>query len=447
MLLETLTLYKLSDLIASNVLVIGDGYRAKNSELCPFKSGLPFARAGNINSGFQFDDADYLVAENLLKAGEKVSELGDVLFTSKGTVGRVAFVSEKTPRFVYSPQLTWWRVKDTKRIEPRFLYYWMHGREFCVQINGLRGQTDMADYVSLRDQRQMMYVTLPPLDEQKAIAHILGTLDDKIELNQQMNQTLEAIARALFKSWFIDFDPVRAKLDGRQPTGMDAETAALFPAEFEDSALGEIPKGWKIQTSESIFSVKDGTHDSPKVAEAGYPLVTSRHLKKGYIDFDNTYLISEDDFHEVNKRSKVDKNDVLITMIGTVGNLLFIDYEEVNFAIKNVGLFKTSEKPELSEYFYFYLRSDKIENYLKIRQAGTTQSYITLKTLRTIPVLLPSSELVRLFSKSVTPQLQKITATREESHLLVSIRDALLPKLLSGEIRVQDAETVVEAVT
>jgi len=361
-----------------------------------------------------------------------------VVLGRKGVVGSVYYIPED-----YWPHDTTLWVKDFHGNHPRFIYY------FFKSIASLIARMDVgsANPTLNRNHVHPIKVLWPPIAEQKTIAHILGTLDDKIELNQQMNQTLEAIARALFKSWFIDFDPVRAKLDGRQPIGMDAETAALFPAEFEDSALGEIPKGWKIQTSESIFSVKDGTHDSPKVAEAGYPLVTSRHLKKGYIDFDNTYLISEDDFHEVNKRSKVDKNDVLITMIGTVGNLLFIDYEEVNFAIKNVGLFKTSEKPELSEYFYFYLRSDKIENYLKIRQAGTTQSYITLKTLRTIPVLLPSSELVRLFSKSVTPQLQKITATREESHLLVSIRDALLPKLLSGEIRVQDAETVVEAVT
>jgi len=107
------------------------------------------------------------------------------------------------------------------------------------------------DNINLETLERLQF-PLPPLDEQKAIAHILGTLDDKIELNQQMNQTLEAIAHALFKSWFIDFDPVRAKLDGRQPIGMDAETAALFPAEFEDSALGKIPKGWKVKPLDQI---------------------------------------------------------------------------------------------------------------------------------------------------------------------------------------------------
>lgn len=142
--------YKISALIESNALVIGDGYRAKNSELSP-DEGLPFARAGTINDGFQFEDAEYLAPENLHKAGEKVSQPGDVLFTSKGTVGRIAFVTETTPKFVYSPQLTWWRVLDTQRIDPEFLYCWMRGREFISQINSFSGQTDMAAYVSLKD--------------------------------------------------------------------------------------------------------------------------------------------------------------------------------------------------------------------------------------------------------------------------------------------------------
>ena len=427
---------------------IGSGATPRGGQNVYLSKGeYTLIRSQNIyNEGFSQDGLVFLTKRHAEELSNVEVQKGDVLLNITGdSVARCCQVDERVLPARVNQHVSIIR-SDSNKLDSCFLRYFLISLPMQSLMLSWAGSGGTRNALT-KGMIEAFEVPCPPIAEQKAIAHILGTLDDKIELNQQMNQTLEAIARALFKSWFIDFDPVRAKLDGRQPIGMDAETAALFPAEFEDSALGEIPKGWKIQTSESIFSVKDGTHDSPKVAEAGYPLVTSRHLKKGYIDFDNTYLISEDDFHEVNKRSKVDKNDVLITMIGTVGNLLFIDYEEVNFAIKNVGLFKTSEKPELSEYFYFYLRSDKIENYLKIRQAGTTQSYITLKTLRTIPVLLPSSELVRLFSKSVTPQLQKITATREESHLLVSIRDALLPKLLSGEIRVQDAETVVEAVT
>ncbi len=163
----------------------------------------------------------------LSKVGDKTSRPGDVVFTSKGTVGRFAFVRGDTKHFVYSPQLCFWRSLDRTAIDPYFLYCWMRGPEFFGQFKGVAGQTDMAEYVSLTDQRRM-FVTLPLLDEQRAIAHILGTLDDKIELNLRMNATLEAMARALFRSWFVDFDPVRAKMEGRD-TGLPKEIADLFP--------------------------------------------------------------------------------------------------------------------------------------------------------------------------------------------------------------------------
>jgi type I restriction enzyme S subunit len=124
--------HEVSQLMADGKLVIGDGYRAKNEELASI--GLPFARAGNINDGFRFDDADHFPEESLARVGNKVSQAGDVVFTSKGTVGRFAFVHATTPRFVYSPQLCFWRSLDHKAIDPQFLYYWMFGREFFVQF-------------------------------------------------------------------------------------------------------------------------------------------------------------------------------------------------------------------------------------------------------------------------------------------------------------------------
>ena len=231
--------HDVSTLIKEEILVIGDGYRAKNSELSIV--GIPFARAGNIRDGFQFTDADRFPEDQLGKVGEKISRPGDTVFTSKGTVGRFAFVTDDTPRFVYSPQLSFWRPTNTDAIEPRFLHYWLRSGEFYSQFKSVAGQTDMAEYVSLRDQRRM-YITLPPLSEQRTIAHILGTLDDKIELNRRMNQTLEEMARAIFKDWFIDFGPTRAKMKGREPY-LPAEVWDLFPDSLVDSELGPAPRG------------------------------------------------------------------------------------------------------------------------------------------------------------------------------------------------------------
>ncbi|MCB9078877.1 MAG: restriction endonuclease subunit S [Anaerolineaceae bacterium] len=199
------SLYSTKDLIAQNKLVINDGYRAKNIELS--KTGLPFLRAGNLNENdFNFDKADFFPISDLHKVGIKKSKPGDVILTTKGTVGRFAFVRDDTEPVVYAPQISFWRVLDKNTIEPRFLYYWILGKEFEIQCNQVKGNTDMADYVSLADQRQMQ-ITLPPLPTQRRVAEILGRLDDKIETNRRINRTLEAMAQALFKHHFVDFGP------------------------------------------------------------------------------------------------------------------------------------------------------------------------------------------------------------------------------------------------
>ena len=203
--------YVTGDLIAKGKLSIGDGYRAKNSELG--RSGLPFARAANINGGFRFDDPDRFPEKDLAKVGEKISKPGDVVFTSKGTVGRFAFVRKTTPSFVYAPQLCYWRTLDLDVLDARWLYYWMCGQEFGQQAAVVKGQTDMADYVSLGDQR-LMEITLPPIAEQQAIAGTLGTLDDKIEQNGQTVRLLERLAQGIFQAWFVDYEPVKAKAAG-----------------------------------------------------------------------------------------------------------------------------------------------------------------------------------------------------------------------------------------
>src|SRR5207249_1624034 len=176
------------------------------------------------------------------KVRSKMSRPGDTIVTTKGnSTGRTSFVTDRMTRFVYSPHLSDWRSRNPEELCPGFLRYWSQGAEFGRQLRGMMASTDMAPYLSLTDQRQLR-ITLPPAIEQKAIAAVLGALDDKIELNRRMNATLEAMARMLFQSWFVDFDPVRANLDGRQPTGLDPATASFFPNAFEHPELCPIPK-------------------------------------------------------------------------------------------------------------------------------------------------------------------------------------------------------------
>ena len=197
-----------AELIAEGALEIGDGYRAKNEELGG--SGLIFLRAGHVtDTHIEFDGVERFHAKLDSRVRSKLAKPGDAVVTTKGnSTGRTTFVSPSMPPFVYSPHLSYWRSQDPTRIEGGFLRYWSKGPEFAYQLVGMKASTDMAPYLSLVDQKRL-HISVPPIAEQRAIAHILGTLDDKIELNRRMNETLEAMARALFKSWFVDFDPVR----------------------------------------------------------------------------------------------------------------------------------------------------------------------------------------------------------------------------------------------
>ena len=184
---------KTADLVRDGVLEIGDGYRAKNTELGG--EGLPFIRAGNLNNGFDTTGADILRTESVKKAGRKVCCTGDVAFTSKGTIGRFARVTEHTPRFVYSPQVCYWRSLDPSRLHPALLYCWMQSDELGAQITAAAGQTDMAPYVSLQDQRQMSMPVFPP--SQFTLASRLDPLLARQSVNAAEAKTLAALRDAL----------------------------------------------------------------------------------------------------------------------------------------------------------------------------------------------------------------------------------------------------------
>ncbi|HCG5527875.1 TPA: restriction endonuclease subunit S [Vibrio parahaemolyticus] len=324
-------------------------------------------------------------------------------------------------------------------VHPEFVGYYFRSPRFRTNMLAFSTLSTRASLNN--DMITRLTLPLPPIDIQKKIAKILKCLDDKVSVNSKMNQTLEEMAQAIFKSWFVDFDPVKAKMNGQLPEGMDEATASLFPEKLVESELGLIPEGWEIHNTQDLFEVKDGTHDSPKKAEKGHYLVTSKHITKGKIDTSSAYLISDADFDKVNQRSKVDTFDILLTMIGTVGEVVVVYDNPVGFAIKNVGLFKTSQRPELVWLFYWHLQSFKMKHYLEVRMAGTTQQYLTLKTLRTIPVVLPSSELLAKFNEVMSPLMEKISDNHKQNQTLSNLRDTLLPKLLSGEIEL-DVEKV-----
>ena len=433
--------HSVSTLIERGALIVSDGYRAKNDELA--SSGLPFARAGNINNGFQFDDADRFPECSLSRVGNKISQPGDVVFTSKGTVGRVAFVRPDTPRFVYSPQLCFWRSVDKDLIDPRFLYFWMYSHEFFVQYKGVAGQTDMAEYVSLSDQRRM-HITLPPLPEQRAIAHILGTLDDKIELNRRMSETLEQMARALFKAWFVDFEPVRAKMEGRwrrgeSLPGFPAHLYDLFPDRLVDSELGEIPEGWGVGTLGDVSTL------NPEVWTQ-----ETRPTRINYVDLSNTKWgrIETVISYEATKAPSRAQRVLRLgdTIVGTVrpanGSYAFISQPGLTGSTGFAVL-----RPQRLDYAEFvYLAATMADNIETLAHLANGAAYPAVRPqlVAATPIVRPPDKVLVRFSQTAGSMLEKIAQNERQSRTLAALRDTLLPMLISGALRVTDAERFLE---
>jgi type I restriction enzyme S subunit len=431
--------YEVADLIARQELAIGDGYRAKNEELG--KHGLPFARAGNINEGFQFANADRFPEDNLHRLGNKVSAPGDVVFTSKGTVGRFAYVRDATPRFVYSPQLCFWRSLDRTLIDARFLYYWMYGREFYVQFKGVAGQTDMAEYVSLTDQRRM-HITLPEVNEQQAIARVLGTLDDKIDLNRRMNETLESMARALFKSWFVDFDPVRAKAEGRDPR-LPKHIADLFPNSFEESQVGEIPKNWWVRSLGDLTSYLNRGISPAYLDEGGVLVLNQKCVRDGRVDK------TKGRRHDASKRS-VDgrtlvQGDIMVnsTGVGTLGRVAqVLDLDEPTIVDSHVTVVRADGVSDSWNFLGMALR-DREREIEALGEGSTGQTELSRSRLAALPVVLPAPRVMSEFDRLCVPLRAKTAITERSNRTLASVRDALLPKLISGELRILDVDRIV----
>ena len=430
---------RVADLIAESVLLINDGYRAKNEELG--SSGLPFARAGNIDGGFHFEDADCFPEQDLARVGNKVSQPGDVVFTSKGTVGRFAYVSASTPRFVYSPQLCFWRALDQQRIDPRWLFYWVQSTDFQEQCNAVKGQTDMADYVSLRDQRAM-WLMLPGIDEQLASGRVLGAIDDKIDLNRRMNQTLESMARALFRSWFVDFGPVVAKADGRRPFGVSPEIASLFPNALAPSSIGPIPQGWA--TGSILSAVRLLSGGTPKTSVPEYwngtiPWASAADVSQCQDCF---LLKPERTITPLGLEQSPTKvisafSTVIVARGATTGRMCLFGLDMA----MNQTCYGLRSKSE-SHYYVYCLAKEAVSD-LVHNAHGSVFDTITTQTFESSNVVLPNERVVARFEREVEPFFRSIQRQQEESAILAALRDTLLTKLMSGELRARDVEKLV----
>ena len=292
-----------------------------------------------------------------------------------------------------------------------------------------------------------LQIPLPSIEEQKAIAHILGTLDDKIELNRKTNETLEAMAKALFKSWFVDFDPVRAKAEGR-PTELPAEISDLFPDSFDDSELGEIPNGWSISTiGNAVGEVFDGPHATPKEASDGYVFLGIKNMTGTSLDLTEKRWIGLDDWEQWTKRVVPTCGDIVFTYEAALGLFAVIPSGLTCCLGRRMALIRP-RGDEPTPYFWFHqFVAEPFQRLIEERSIhGATVNRTPLTEFPRYPVLSAPIEIRNLFDSSTAALWSRINLGSIEIEKLASARDALLPKLISGEIRIPNAEKMLEEV-
>lgn len=426
-----------AQLISEGALEIGDGYRAKNEELGG--NGLIFLRAGHVtNTHIDFDGVERFREELEPRVRSKVSQVGDAVITTKGnSTGRTAFVTEAMPPFVYSPHLSYWRSKGPNRIESGFLRYWSKSREFVEQLAGMKASTDMAPYLSLIDQKRLK-ISLPPIEEQRRIAHILGTLDDKIELNRRMNETLEAMARALFKSWFVDFDPVRAKMAGRDP-GLPKDIAALFPDRLVESELGEIPAGWRWRQLGELVELTRGTTYKSSLKGLPGPVLLGLASIERHGGFRGDKLQTYGG--ESPEKLLLKPGDLFVSLkdvtqsadlLGAVARVpSYVKFGRLTQDTVKLSFTSLDVSPEI---VYRNLLTPGYREYCRAHATGTTNLALSREDFLAFRVPQATESVQAIFNEFAASIEQRRESAVEETRSLAAIRDVLLPRLLSGEV-------------
>ncbi len=413
---------------------IGSGATPRGGSDVYLPSG-PYAliRSQNIyNDGFHHDGLAYIGEQHASELANVEVLEGDVLLNITGdSVARACQVDRCILPARVNQHVAIIR-PDHDQLDPRFLRYFLVSPEMQTKLLSWAGSGGTRNALT-KGMIESFDVPAPKdIGEQRAIAHILGTLDDKIELNRRMNETLEAMARALFKSWFVDFDHVRAKAEGRDP-GLPPDLAALFPDSFGDSELGEIPKGWEVGSVDDEFNLTMGqSPPSETYNDAGLGLP----FYQGCTDFGFRFPTRRIYCTAPTRFGKV--GDTLVSVRAPVGS---INMAAEDCAIGR-GIAAVRHKTGGRSYSYQFMNSIK-EVFARFEAEGTVFGSIGKKDFHAIACVNPPRELVLAYEAHLSPLDDRVEVNEHESYTLAALRNALLPKLISGELRLTEAERFI----
>lgn len=410
-------------------------------------SGVPFYRGKEVierSKGSTISTDLFITHDKFIGIKEKFGSPvnGDILLTSVGTLGVPYFVNGDGDFYFKDGNVTWFRNAHPD-IFTKFVYYWLLSSETQTKLNQIAiGSTQRA--LTIASLKTLNIVT-PPKDIQSEIVGVLDSLSDRITLLRETNQTLEAIAQAIFKSWFVDFDPVRAKMEGRQPVGMDEDTAALFPDELVQSDLGLIPKGWEVKTIGEVVETVGGATPDTNNQDYWEPAEHCWTSPKDLSSLIEPVLLRTGRRISSSGLSKIGSGllpagTLLMSSRAPIGYLAITD---LPVAI-NQGYIAIPPGGRLSPLYMLLWCSANMEG-IKGRANGSTFMEISKKAFRPFPILLPNEQALGSFEKTAHALFARLVTNSKKAVTLSNLRDTLLPRLISGKLRVPIDET--EAVT
>jgi type I restriction enzyme S subunit len=415
--------------------VLGDGLHG--TPIYDDEGSYHFINGNNLLEGRIFiNEKTKRVSEVEAHRHRKSLNERTILVSINGTLGNIAFY--RGEKVVLGKSACYFNVDVG--VDKHFVRYVLQSEAFQNYIQNLATGSTIKN-VSLRLMRDFSF-QLPPFEVQKHISAVLKVVDDRITLLRETNVTLEAIAQTLFKSWFVDFDPVRAKAEGRQPEGMDATTAALFPDSFEDAELGLVPKGWRrLAFTETVKVIGGGTPktsvpeywdgDIPWFSVVDAPVITDvfvidtvKHISSAGLNSSSTKLLPE--------------GTTIISARGTVGRLALVG-KEMAMNQSCYGL-----QGKAGDAYFTYFSTYRLVESLKQKSHGSVFDTITTETMKSVSVIYPDVSVIETFEAVVSPVMRRMKANLQQAQTLSQLRDTLLPRLISGQLRLPEARQQME---
>jgi type I restriction enzyme S subunit len=442
-------------------------------EICDFVNGFAFKpenyieksadtyevfRMGYISrgGGFKEDSSPVFVSRENPRLEKYRLRRGDIIIAMTDMKDKVAILGNTArvtddDRFVLNQRAGLIRVSKPDIVCPVFLYYYSNWKP---HVDYLRARANSGVQVNLSTGAiKEAKITLPPIFEQRQIGNILLSLDSRISLLRETNATLESIAQALFKSWFVDFDPVRAKMEGRTPEGMDEATAALFPDSFEESELGLVPRGWLVSFVSEVAEVVKGKSYSSKdlVDEHHTALVTLKSFERGggfrldgFKPYMGSYKLSQ----------VVEPGDLIVAytdvtqaaeLIGKPAVVVGVEKHTTLVASLDVGIVRPDPERISRQFLYGLFRTDAFQSHTFSHTSGTTVLHLAKDAVGSFMFSCPPTALIEAFSEIAEGLARRRQTNIDQIRTLVNLRDTLLPRLISGQLRLPEANAIAQA--